>query len=281
MEIIRLFDQSHFDNDVIGTEKHCIDLLKNESVYSPSVILADHLFAQQINVEGLASAQASIDLYCEQFNGRQIIFVCHHIAVSRLDWRNSVVFSPHACYGCSAKPLAHYAVNAGQPFLDAFSRCYFGSFLGAYSTHPCRQLLSIAFSGFNGYYFEDTGHWHFQYTESEQTERRRIYKSSLENSIFSFSPRGTGPSTIRIWESLASGAIPIIISDTLYLPYPFNLMLPVYSPSEVSCLPAILDQHLTLEMSMLDAHRVNLVKSYYKYCGNDRLHLPVLQFLKS
>ena len=31
-------------------------------------------------------------------------------------------------------------------------------------------------------------------------------------------PSGSGPNSIRLWEALATGAIPIILSDTLDLP---------------------------------------------------------------
>src|SRR5437763_1885888 len=35
-------------------------------------------------------------------------------------------------------------------------------------------------------------------------------------------PRGVGPNTIRFWESLQAGAIPVLISDNMALPKGFN-----------------------------------------------------------
>ena len=37
-------------------------------------------------------------------------------------------------------------------------------------------------------------------------------------SRYSLCPSGAGPNSIRLWESLAVGAIPIILADTLELP---------------------------------------------------------------
>jgi hypothetical protein len=44
------------------------------------------------------------------------------------------------------------------------------------------------------------------------------YVSTLNQSCFSLCPSGSGPSSIRIYESLGFGSIPVIISDTLRLP---------------------------------------------------------------
>lgn len=43
------------------------------------------------------------------------------------------------------------------------------------------------------------------------------FKNILKKSIFSLCPSGSGPNSIRLWESLGSGAIPVILADT-YLP---------------------------------------------------------------
>lgn len=47
----------------------------------------------------------------------------------------------------------------------------------------------------------------------------KIYNKVLLNSKFSLCPSGSGPNSIRFWESLGVGSIPILFSDTLDLPY--------------------------------------------------------------
>ena len=44
------------------------------------------------------------------------------------------------------------------------------------------------------------------------------YKMTLAQSKFSLCPSGTGPNSIRIWESMSYGSIPVILADTLVMP---------------------------------------------------------------
>ncbi len=46
------------------------------------------------------------------------------------------------------------------------------------------------------------------------------YNRKLSNTVFSLCPVGAGPNTLRLWESLAVGAIPVVLSDTHELPDP-------------------------------------------------------------
>jgi len=45
------------------------------------------------------------------------------------------------------------------------------------------------------------------------------YNEMLIKSKFTLCPSGSGPNSIRFWEALACGSIPILLSDTLQLPY--------------------------------------------------------------
>ncbi len=49
------------------------------------------------------------------------------------------------------------------------------------------------------------------------------FQDILRDSLFSLCPSGSGPNSIRLWESLGCGAIPVILADT-YLP-PGNMAL--------------------------------------------------------
>ena len=44
------------------------------------------------------------------------------------------------------------------------------------------------------------------------------YATTLQNSWFAICPSGSGPNSIRLWEALGYGAIPVILSDHLELP---------------------------------------------------------------
>ena len=60
-----------------------------------------------------------------------------------------------------------------------------------------------------------------EYTLNEtDTDRDRTmkYNQLLLNSRYSLCPSGSGPNSIRFWESLAVGSIPVLLADTLELP---------------------------------------------------------------
>ena len=48
----------------------------------------------------------------------------------------------------------------------------------------------------------------------------RAYADVLADSCFALCPSGAGPNSIRLWEALGFGAIPVILSDSLRLPGP-------------------------------------------------------------
>ena len=85
-------------------------------------------------------------------------------------------------------------------------------------------------------YIENTGSWHFdpivyssmqnfkKDVDQEVLKKKNIEKNAslfsliLLGSRFSLCPSGSGPNSIRLWESLAYGSIPVLLSDTLELP---------------------------------------------------------------
>lgn len=77
------------------------------------------------------------------------------------------------------------------------------------------------------------GEWHYQqlvYADQiygvavEESVRRQrdedaaAYRTVIGDSIFSLCPAGAGPNSIRLWESLGYGSIPVILADELRLP---------------------------------------------------------------
>lgn len=54
-----------------------------------------------------------------------------------------------------------------------------------------------------------------EYLKDPATEK---YKETIAQSVFTICPSGSGPNTIRFWEALGAGSIPVLISDKLALP---------------------------------------------------------------
>lgn len=54
--------------------------------------------------------------------------------------------------------------------------------------------------------------------ETEHKKRTEFYNNVLMNSVFTLAPSGAGPNSIRFWEALSIGSIPVLLADTLELP---------------------------------------------------------------
>ena len=119
--------------------------------------------------------------------------------------------------------------NENRKYLFSFSGCH----MDHYISDIRKKILSWESS--DDIFIKNTNTWHFQndvyknqvlkqdITTSEkdlQDINTREYNEVLLNSIFSLCPVGAGPNTIRLWESLGFGSIPIIIGNEYRLPFP-------------------------------------------------------------
>lgn len=194
--------------------------------------------------------------YISQFISRDIEYYtcCQHIRFRELmplfqALGVKKVYTPHKCLEedsigdieLVACPL--YAVNFEDETKNSqFSKTDFinkdrnllFSFIGGlqpgYLTDVRDKIFKLA--KIDNAYVENTGGWHFNeivYTEKQNNKKSydasdnhkdntEKYNSVLLNSKFSLCPSGTGPNSIRFWESLACGSIPVLLADTLELP---------------------------------------------------------------
>lgn len=58
---------------------------------------------------------------------------------------------------------------------------------------------------------------------AQLTAEANAYAATLQRSCFALCPSGSGPNSIRLWEAIGYGAIPVILSDQLMLPGPAQL----------------------------------------------------------
>ena len=180
---------------------------------------------------------------------------CQHISFrkfiplwERLNIR--VVYASHKQLGENKignvvfKPCPLFAVNIesrvkNKVFLDVdFMNCerkYLYSFMGGYQP---RDYMSFIRSDIykikhpDNTFIKNTGIWHFNDVvfhekqsadgELNMTDKHinntDTYNRVLLDSRYSLCPSGSGPNSIRLWESLAIGSIPILLSDHLELP---------------------------------------------------------------
>ena len=182
------------------------------------------------------------------------ITCCQHIFFRRLIRLFRVIgikmlYTPHKVYGedqiegIIIKPCPLFAVNVEDEsrnstfknvdFLN-INRKYLYTFKGALQTGYLTDIRDRIFKlpKKSDIRIEHIGEWHFNETvyskhqthegKSFPTDKHKTnhldYNELLLQSTFSLCPSGTGPNSIRFWESLAVGAIPVILADTLELP---------------------------------------------------------------
>lgn len=149
---------------------------------------------------------------CQHIRFEKIIPILKRIGIDTL-------FTPHVpkgkkYSGITVLPFPHFPKHAPQP---AQYKDILYSFIG-FNSHPTRKkLFSIQHP--DNTLIKERKIWHFY---SNEEAKKLEYLDILARSRFSICPRGTGASTLRFWESLTAGAIPVTISDAQWLPNCFD-----------------------------------------------------------
>lgn len=168
--------------------------------------------AFSINTLGIDQTQSMID-EINRVHPQEKFFVCQHIFVNRLNFGESKVFTPHTCDSDRYYFIPHYnPIYDSKPEVTEFDdRTYTFSFMGDFQTNEARQVLSRLHSKSTP--IIPTGKWFFSHEEDKQKELKKLYLNYLRNTKYSLCPPGTGPSTLRLFESMSVGSIPIVFND--------------------------------------------------------------------
>jgi Exostosin family len=158
---------------------------------------------------------------CQHIKYREIIPILKKLGITLL-------FAPHAPEKQEFKdvlvvPFPIYPTNGVNP---AEEKDILYSFIGFRSHLVRREIFS--FPDQSDVVIKRREKWHFHLRHKsrimqlrfsqQREEEKKEYQDVLARSRFSLCPRGTGPSTIRFWESLQAGAIPVLIADDMTLP---------------------------------------------------------------
>ena len=238
------------------TEKHFYDLYKKETNYIgiPWAALIDNQFTKKINNVELIFDELKLLVENEKKKKKyfKIFTCCQHIRYYQLldIWKQigiNVVYLSHKVniiekynsikfYAC---PL--YAANIEDPLRNQIyinnkvnlinkKRKYVVGFQGTYTNSYISDIRKriFEFKWPNDYYIKKTKLWHYQVEvygnrgnkSNNLTNQCELetYNQLLLDSRFSLCPSGTGPNSIRLWEALAFGSIPIVLADSLDLP---------------------------------------------------------------
>lgn len=178
---------------------------------------------------------------CQHIYAKDMLSWFHRLKITDLFWPHAVI-GRKEIEGIRIHPFPLYPVccfNEGNslgrlPLLE--KRKYLYSFLGAYSPDlyltPVRKWIN-RLPNTEDTIVELKSEWHFEkqvYQQQiaekvlmekdlqSQTQESKRYAHILSQTVFSLCPSGSGPNSIRLWESLGFGCIPVLISNSLRLP---------------------------------------------------------------
>ena len=127
------------------------------------------------------------------------------------------------------------------------------SFVGR-PTHPIRERI-LGMQPPHGWYIRSNHH------------EPQNYCSVMARSIFSLCPRGYGPNSFRIKESLQYGSIPIVISDSFNHPHNINFLQYglVVPEKEVDLIPLIIENYNQSDIDRLWERGKEIFRDYYTF----------------
>ncbi len=242
-----------------------------------------------------ANYTLAVHTVCQHIHWRRLIDLWHSLCVTHLHLSH---FDQIARIDCSASGFVGHswpliAVNVEVPERTqglssaklAKERKYLASFIGAQMSHyrsDVRVRLSklIDDSGRSDLFVKMTDQWHFnkivydsqvggrtlgQADLESMAAATREYNTVLSDSVFSLCPEGAGPNTLRVWESLAVGAIPVIISDEWIPPRVSDLNIQLHDCAvflRTSELQTLFDRLDAIDLPGREQRRIRCIRLY-------------------
>ena len=187
--------------------------------------------------------------------------------------------------GVTLHPWMLYAVNyfdknrrQGFQQKKIADRKVVASFEGAYMKHYISDVRNglKQFEGMDGYHVVIKDLWHFnkivynlQVKSDEKVLEDKVedevlkYNRLMSDTVFSICPSGAGPNSLRLWEALANGSIPVLLSDTQELPdlnalfpnktYRWEDVMVIHPENELQSLPERLKQMAQAELDNMQS----------------------------
>lgn len=194
-----------------------------------------------------------------------------------------VLFTPHAYGkkydGVKVLPMPHLNLNGIGPNKK---KDIFYSFIGCNDNPIRKKIFQMSHPKSTVIIKRQTLHFYIDIWENSlqsklrKEKEKHQYQDILSRSRFSLCPSGRGPGTLRFWESLQAGAIPILISDELCLPknYDWNsciIRIPINNLKNLTQILSSIDSNKEnmMRIKCLEFHKIfsknNLIKVIHDY----------------
>lgn len=188
------------------------------------------------------------------------------------------------------KPCPLYAVNIENNIFNEeiqnkdlinIPRKYLYNFVGGFQKNYLTQIRPNIFKMKHPYnsIIKNTGKWHLDklvYNKKqnnklklnltdEHINKTKYYNNLLLNSKYTLAPSGSGPNSIRFWEALGSGSIPVLLADSLELPKHklWKDAIIELKEDKITDLPLILEK-ITIERELIMKENCLKLYNYFK-----------------
>ena len=235
----------YYDNEwqyPVITEKRAFELLKDECLpinylAFPWATLIDkcnnNKDLELFKIIGNLVCKKNCFTICQHIHFRKLLPIFKNIGITHLfaSHTSKYDYMYEELYGIKIIPFHLYPFNSIENYnLKHKKLKYIYSFEGAYN--PKCYLKSRSYlKNINNdkYYIHIKNEWNFQKEVYVDQIKNNVFVSTndekldtdyiklLESSQFTLCPSGSGPNSIRFWEALSVGSIPILLSDHLLL----------------------------------------------------------------
>lgn len=213
----------------------------------PWASLVDYLDHNPIKAKDLLQALSQkppkmaikVVTYCQHIYALKLLPYFKKLGITDIYWSHKIKgqdeiegikLHPYSLY-----PVMHYKRNQPYKNKPLKERKYLYSFIGSYQ--PGLYLSEVRKWIFDLPKRDDAvvierSEWHFEqdvyhnqlFGESETETKKRIreqqekeYIEVMEETVFCLCPSGSGPNSIRLWEAIEFGCIPVIFGNSLDL----------------------------------------------------------------
>lgn len=123
-----------------------------------------------------------------------------------------------AVCGMGAVPIPYWFEDQSHPVPFA-SRRYFATFQGAVTSNPpLREAVVAGFTGCERAVYRVNENYFHSLSDEDRQALSASYWQLLSETQFSLCPRGDNCGSVRFYESLAAGCIPVLLADGAELP---------------------------------------------------------------
>lgn len=213
---------------------------KNKNIKDSSFRIAKKFISGIRDILNANKISFEIHTVCQHIRWNEIIPIIKDFGITNLHASHSM--SNQILDEVNVHPWVLFAPNVEDPSRSIglnpkpiLGRNYLASFIGAYMKHYLnddRKLLMEIKS--SNIYIQVTDMWHlnesvYKYQVNkklipekhlgEQREKILNYNKILSDTKFSLCPIGAGPNTLRFWESIAIGSIPVFFNTEFIPPF--------------------------------------------------------------